>query len=83
LSTIALLRAICRVVLYLAHVLQNSPLLQAKIVYLPPLLQRLLRCAMQRVNLRSYIVAKEISVSVSLLPNVYLGFATLCQLAHR
>jgi hypothetical protein len=50
---------------------------------LPPLLQHLLRCAMQPVNLRSYIVAKAISVSVSLLLNVYLVFATLFQLAHR
>jgi hypothetical protein len=50
---------------------------------LPPLLQRLLRYVMQPVNLRSYIVAKAISVSVSLLLNVYLVFATLFQLAHR
>jgi hypothetical protein len=83
LSTIALLRAICRVVLYLAHVPQNSPLLQVKIAYWPLLLQRLLRCAMQLANLRSYIVAKEISVYVLQLLNVYLVYATLCQLAHR
>jgi hypothetical protein len=67
----------------LAHVLQNSPLLQVKIAYWPLLLQRLLRCAMQLANLRSYIVAKEISVYVLQLLNVYLVYATLFQLAHR
>jgi hypothetical protein len=54
-----------------------------KIVYLPPLPQHLLRCAMQQANLRSYTVAKEIFVSVLQLQNVYLGFATQYQLAHR
>jgi hypothetical protein len=67
----------------LAHVLQNSPLLQVKIAYWPLLLQHLLRCAMQLANLRSYIVAKEISVYVLQLLNVYLVYATLFQLAHR
>jgi hypothetical protein len=67
----------------LAHVPQNSPLLQVKIAYWPLLLQRLLRCAMQLANLRSYIVAKEISVYVLQLLNVYLVYATLFQLAHR
>jgi hypothetical protein len=38
---------------------------------------------MQLANLRSYTAAKEISESVSPLPNVYLGFATLFQLEHR
>jgi hypothetical protein len=43
----------------------------------------LLRYAMQPANQRSYTVAKAISVSVSLLLNVYLVYATLFQLAHR
>jgi hypothetical protein len=38
---------------------------------------------MQPVNLHSYIAAKEISESASLLLNVYLDFATLFQLEHR
>jgi hypothetical protein len=67
----------------LAHVPQNSPLLQVKIAYWPLLLQRLLRCAMQLANLRSCTAAKEISESASLLLNVYLVYATLFQLAHR
>jgi hypothetical protein len=50
---------------------------------LPPLLQHLLRFAMQLVNLHSCTAAKEISVSVLPLLNVYLVFAILCQLAHR
>ena len=54
-----------------------------KIVYSPPLPQHLPRYAMPPVNLHSYIVAKAISVSVLPLPNVYLVFATQCQLAHR
>jgi hypothetical protein len=54
-----------------------------KIVYLPQPLQPLPRYAMQPVSLRSYTVAKEISESVSPLPNVYLGFAILFQLGHR
>jgi hypothetical protein len=67
----------------LDHALLNSQLLPVKIVYLPPLPQRLLRYVMQPVNLHSCIVAKEISVSVLQLLNVYLVFATLFQLAHR
>jgi hypothetical protein len=54
-----------------------------KIVYLPQPLQPLPRFAMQRVNLRSYTVAKEISESALQLPNVYLGFVILFQLEHR
>jgi hypothetical protein len=38
---------------------------------------------MQRVNLRSYTAAKEISESALQLPNVYLGFVILFQLGHR
>jgi hypothetical protein len=38
---------------------------------------------MPLVNQRSSIAAKEIFESASLLPNVYLDFATLCQSAHR
>jgi hypothetical protein len=64
-------------------VLQNSPLLQVKIAYWLLLRPHLLRYAMQPANQRSYTVAKAISVSVSLLLNVYLVYATLFQLAHR
>jgi hypothetical protein len=67
----------------LDHVLLNSQLLPVKIVYLPPLPQRLLRYVMQPVNLRSCIADKEISVSVLPLLNVYLVFAIQCQWAHR
>jgi hypothetical protein len=66
----------------LDRVLANLPPLQVKIAYLPPLLQHLLRCAMPPANQRSCIVAKEISVSVSLLLSAYLDFAIQCQLAH-
>jgi hypothetical protein len=83
LSIIALSRAICRVVSFLDLALQNSQLLPVKIAYLPQQHQHLLRCAMQPVNLPSYIAAKEISESVLQSLNVYLGFATLFQLAHR
>jgi hypothetical protein len=48
---------------------------------LPP--QRLLHYAMQQVNQRSCIAAKEIFGSASLLPNVYLDFVTLCPSEHR
>jgi hypothetical protein len=67
----------------LDHALLNSQLLPVKIVYLPPLPQRLLRYVMQPVNLRSCTAVKEISVSVLPLLNVYLVFATLFQLGHR
>jgi hypothetical protein len=50
-------------------------LLQLPLLHLP-------HCAMQQVNLHSYIAVKEISVSVSLSLNVYLDFVTLCQLAQ-
>jgi hypothetical protein len=53
-----------------------------KIAYWLLLPQHLLHCAMQPANLRSCIVAKVISESVSRLLNVYLVFATLFQLAH-
>jgi hypothetical protein len=64
LSTIALSREICKAALSLVLALLNSQLLPVKIVYLPPLPQRLLRYVMQPVNLHSYIAAKEISVFV-------------------
>jgi hypothetical protein len=83
LSTIASLRAICRVALFSVLVLPNLLLLPVKIVYLLLLPLPLLRCAMQLVNLRSYIAAKEISESALQLPNVYLGFVILFQLGHR
>jgi hypothetical protein len=54
-----------------------------KIAYWLLLPQHSRRCAMQPANLRSYIVAKAISVSVLQLLNVYLVFATLFQLVHR
>jgi hypothetical protein len=37
---------------------------------------------MQLANLHSFIAAKEISVSVLLLPNVFQDYVTLFQLAH-
>jgi hypothetical protein len=67
----------------LDHALLNSQLLPVKIVYLPPLLQPLLRYVMQPVNLRSCIAVKAIFVSVLQLLNVYLVFAIQCQWAHR
>jgi hypothetical protein len=53
-----------------------------KIVYLPPQPQHLLRCAMQPVNLHSYIAAKETFVFVWLLQNVYQVSVILFRLAH-
>jgi hypothetical protein len=67
----------------LAPALQNSQPLPVKIACLPPLLQLLLPCAMQLANLPSYIAAKEISESASLLPNVYQVFEILFRLAQR
>jgi hypothetical protein len=67
----------------LVRALLNLPLLPVKIVCLPLLLQLLPRCAMQPVNLRSYIAAKEISESALLWPNVYQVYVTLFRLAHR
>jgi hypothetical protein len=51
-------------------------LLQLPLLHLP-------HCAMQLVNLHSYIAAKEISEFVSLSLNVYLDFVTLYLLAPR
>jgi hypothetical protein len=67
----------------LVRALLNSQLLPVKIACWPLLPQLLLRYGMQRVNLLSCTAAKEISVFVWLLQNVYLGFATLYLLAHR
>jgi hypothetical protein len=83
LSTIASLRAICRVVLFSVLVLPNLLLLPVKIVYLLLLPLPLLLCVMQLANLRSYTAAREISESALQLPNVYLGFVILFQLEHR
>jgi hypothetical protein len=54
--------------------LANSLRLRARIAYSPLPPQHWPLCAMPPVNRRSYTVAKEISVSASLLPNVYLGY---------
>jgi hypothetical protein len=67
----------------LVRALLNSLLLLVKIACWPLLPQLLLRYGMQPVNLLSCTAAKEIFVSVLLLQNVYLDFATLYQLAHR
>jgi hypothetical protein len=61
----------------------SSPQPLEKIVLSRLLPQRLLHYAMQQVNQRSSIAAKEIFESASLLPNVYLDFATLCPSEHR
>jgi hypothetical protein len=57
--------------------------LPVKIVYLLQQAQPLPHSVMQRVNPHSSIAAKEIFVSVSLLLNVYLGFAIRYLLVHR
>jgi hypothetical protein len=67
----------------LVPALLNSQLRPVRIVYWLLLPQHLLHCAMQPANLHSYTAAKEISVFVWLLQNVYLDFATLYLLAHR
>jgi hypothetical protein len=69
--------------LYWAHAQPNLALLQEKIVYLPLLPQRWLRCVMQRVRVHSSISDKVINASVLLLQSAYLDFATLFLLAQR
>jgi hypothetical protein len=75
LNITASLRAIYKVASSSVHVRLNYRLLLAKIVYLLLLPQRLPRCAMQQVNLRSFIAAKEISESALQLLSVYQVYA--------
>jgi hypothetical protein len=63
----------------LDNVLVNSLLPLAKIAYWLLPLQLWLLCAMPQANQRSCTVAREISVFVSQLPSVYLGFAIQSQ----
>jgi hypothetical protein len=60
---------------------QSSQPQPVKIDLLPQQPLHLPHCAMQLVNLHSYIAVKEISEFVSLSLNVYLDYVTLCQLA--
>jgi hypothetical protein len=62
---------------------QSLPLPLVKIALSRLLPQRLPLFAMPLVNQRSSIAVKEIFESASLLPNVYLDFATQCQSVHR
>jgi hypothetical protein len=63
--------------------LQSLQLLRAKIALLQPLPPLSRRYAMPQENPRSFIAAKEISVSVLLLLNDFQVYATLSLLEHR
>jgi hypothetical protein len=65
------------------HALPNLQLLLAKIASLQPQPPLSPLYAMQPVNLRSYIAAKEISASVLQSLNVYQVYVTLFPSAHR
>jgi hypothetical protein len=57
--------------------------LQEKIVYLPLLPQRWLRCEMRQVRVHSSISDKVINASVLPLQSAYLVCVTLFRLAQR
>jgi hypothetical protein len=63
--------------LFSARDLVNSQHLLAKIDFLPQRLQHLPHFAMQRVKVRSFIVAKEICASVLLPLNVFPVYVIL------
>jgi hypothetical protein len=65
------------------HVQPNLQLQLVKIASLQPLPQLSPLFAMQPVNLRSSIDAKEISAYALLSLNVYQVYVTLFQLVHR